>query len=235
MLLGIPRLSYDSIPQSHSAEETVVTIAADPRVVCRVNTGNARLVALTFDDGPDPRFTPRVLDILKHYHIKATFFIVGQNAEKYPYLVRRIAREGHSIQNHTYSHPDLPGCNRKKASEELLKNEAVIKRLSGKSPRYFRPPKGLLDDEIIEISRAKGYRIVLWTVAVENSTLISAEDVAMSTLNRAQPGAILLAHDGRLDRSLTVEALPFIIQGYHQKGYRFVLLEELLNYEAIDR
>lgn len=187
-----------------------------------------KLVALTFDDGPDPRFTPEVLDILKQYKVPATFFVVGQSCEKYPEIIKRQVAEGHEIENHTYTHPDLRKDNALRTEEEIFRNQEVLMRLTNKQPHYFRPPKRLFTNKTVEIANVNGYQVVLWTVCVEHHASKTVNDMANRVIKKARPGAIILAHDGRLDRSRTVEALPLVIQGYQNQGYRFVRLDELL-------
>ena len=187
-----------------------------------------KLVALTIDDGPDPRFTPQDLDILKRYHVPATFFVVGQSCEKYPDLIKRELAEGHEIENHTYTHPDLQNDNLLQTEEEISKAQEVIERLTNKRPVYFRPPKRLFTNETVDIAEANGYQTILWSICVEHHACKTVDDMANRVIKAAKPGTIILTHDGRLDRSRSVEALPLIIEGYQKKGYRFVRLDELL-------
>jgi len=198
------------------------------KLITQVDT-QEKVVALTFDDGPDPRFTPIVLDILKQYQVPATFFVVGQSCEKYPGLIQRELAEGHEIENHTYTHPDLRKDSFLQTEEEILQNQAVLTRLTGQEPHYFRPPKRLFTNKTVEIAKANGYQTILWTVCVEHHAAKTVDDMAQRVVDKARPGTIILAHDGRLDRSRTVEALPLIIEGYQQQGYRFVSLKELLS------
>lgn len=200
-----------------------------------VDTGGEKLVALTFDDGPDPRYTPDVIDLLKRYDVKATFFVVGQNAEQYPFLVQRQVEEGHEVENHTYTHPDLRLKTAVETSEEIARTEECIRKLTSRTPVYFRPPRRLYSDETVIQAEKAGYRIILWSICVENQRIKTAEQMARRVIKAVRPGMIILAHDGRLDRSQTVEALPMIIESCQQKGYQFVTLEELLAAELPDK
>ena len=188
-----------------------------------------KIVALTFDDGPDPRFTPAVLDILKRYQIPATFFVVGQSCEKYPEIIKREQAEGHEIENHTYTHPDLTKDNALRTEEEIRKDQEVILGLTNRKSIYFRPPKRLFTNKTVDIAELNDYTVVLWSVCVEHHASKTVEDMANRVIKKASPGTIILTHDGRLDRTRSVEALPLIIEGYQKKGYRFVRLDELLN------
>lgn len=186
-----------------------------------------KIVALTIDDGPDPRFTPILLDILERYQVPATFFVVGQSCEKYPEIVQCELTEGHEIENHTYTHLDLSKANIVEIEDEIIRNQDVIERLTNKKPQYLRPPKRLFTNNTVEAAQANDHEIILWTVCVENHAAPTALDMAERVIEKAAPGTIILAHDGRLDRSRTLEALPLIIEGYQKKGYRFVRIDEL--------
>jgi peptidoglycan/xylan/chitin deacetylase (PgdA/CDA1 family) len=209
----------------------IIESNASCKLISHVDTGGEKLVALTFDDGPDPRFTPQVLDILDYYHVKATFFIVGQQARKNPELVRRISREGYEIENHTYSHPDLSKYSIEQTRNEIIAAQRIITDLTNRRPRCFRPPKKLFRPETIEVAEKYGYKTILWTICVENNKCKTPGDMASRVIKAARPGMIILAHDGRLDRSKTVESLPFIIEGYLENGYRFVTMDELFQAE----
>lgn len=190
---------------------------------------NQKVVALTFDDGPDPLYTPQVLKILAEHDVKATFFVVGEDALIYPDLVIKEAQSGHEIENHTYTHPDLLKNTDLTPNEEIIWCHQVVADLTGRSPIYFRPPRRLFDHEILQLTDIYGYRMILWTICVESRFAKTPEDMAKRTVKCVSPGSIILAHDGHLDRSRTVNALPLIIESLKKKGYKFVTLEELLN------
>lgn len=186
-----------------------------------------KVVALTFDDGPDPRFTPKILDILKKENVKATFFVIGSRVAKNPHLARRASDEGHLIGNHSYTHPDLKLDTRDKIIQELKKCQDAIYRVTGQEPHYFRPPKGLFDDTTTAIAKQANYKIVLWDVCVEHKASPTPEREAKRVLLLVRPGYIILAHDGRLNRKNTIKAIPLIIKGLKEKGYEFVTVDEL--------
>lgn len=201
------------------------------KLITAVDTDGKRLAALSFDDGPDPLYTPGVLDILKDYQIKATFFLVGASVEDHPDLVKRAIEEGHEIENHTYSHPDLRGESGVKTEAEILKTDKLLVKMSGIKGQYFRPPRRLYRQETIEIAERNGYKTVLWTICAENSKAKTPEEMAKRVIKAARPGMIILAHDGRLDRSATLAALPMIIEGLQEQGYEFVTLDKLIKSE----
>lgn len=189
---------------------------------------NERLVALSVDDGPDPRFTPAVLGILEWERVPATFFVVGRNVSLYPDLVRREVEDGNEIGNHTFNHPELRELGREELRMEMAEGEAEIAAVTGLHPLLFRPPKGYLDRAGLETAVEAGYRVVLWSVALEHHDLLTPQALANRVIRLVQPGGIILLHDGRLDRTRSVEALPLIIQGLKRRGYRFVTVGQLL-------
>ncbi len=200
----------------------------DSNPIACVNMGPLKLVALTFDDGPDPRFSNQVLDILLKYQVPACFFVTGKNAEQYPELIKREIREGHEVENHTFNHTDLSQCDMTQTEEEILRTEKTIMHLTNKKPHYFRPPKRLFTQSTLDIAAKNGYQTVLWTICVEHRASKTPRDMAQRIIQAAYPGIIILAHDGHLDRSKTVAALPIIIEAYQKDGYTFVRLDELL-------
>jgi peptidoglycan/xylan/chitin deacetylase (PgdA/CDA1 family) len=196
--------------------------------IFRINTGPEKVIALTFDDGPDEKFTPVVLNILDKYNIKATFFVTGQAVEAHPDLVKKAVDKGHEIENHTYSHPEFDQISIGKVNQEIIRGGSIIENIAGKRPQYFRPPKGYYKADILYLAAIHRYSVVLWTICVENSSCPTANSMAQRIIDAAEPGIIILAHDGRLDRSRTMDALPLIIEGYQKKGYRFVTVDELM-------
>lgn len=181
-------------------------------------------VLLTFDDGPSP-YTAQVLDILRRERVKATFFLCGANAERYPELVRRIRDEGHAIGNHTWSHEYLYLANRATIAAEIDRTQDVLERITGSRPVWFRPPYGVRWFPLPGILQERGMRMMLWSDRGHDGAL-DAEGVTKTTLAQLEPGAIVLLHDGDevhepslVDRSATVKALPAIIAGVRKAGY----------------
>lgn len=210
----------------------VVDSNLSKKLITHVDTGGKKLLALTFDDGPDPLYTGAVLEILKRYDVKATFFVVGENAADHPDLIQEQTKAGHKIENHTYTHADLSLTNEAGTEEEIQKTDKLLSTMLGREIKYFRPPKKLFRQETIEIAERNGYQTVLWTICVENSSSPTPQAMAKRVIEAARPGMIILAHDGRLDRSQTLLALPIIIEAYQKRGYQFVILEELLKKDA---
>jgi peptidoglycan/xylan/chitin deacetylase (PgdA/CDA1 family) len=189
-----------------------------------------KAVALTFDDGPDPRFTPRLLNELDKYHVKATFFMIGKLMKAHPDIVRDVVHRGHVIGNHTYTHPrNIEHDTARQMNRELARCERVIEQLTGKRAGLFRPPRGLIDEEVFDAAEKRGYRTILWTVCADHHDAPTPELMAERVISRVQPGAIILAHDGRFPtRWKDVTATPLIIRGLTKQGYRFLTVPELL-------
>jgi peptidoglycan/xylan/chitin deacetylase (PgdA/CDA1 family) len=195
---------------------------------------NLPLVALTFDDGPS-KYTPQVLDTLAKYGVKATFFMIGNNVDRYPDIARRVASEGHAIGNHTYSHPfwapvEMPG----RFQVELDKAENSIFKATDQMPRYFRPPHGWRSPWMMKLASKEKYTVVTWTVDPDDWQHISATSIEHRVLSKCSAGSIILMHDGielKQDpqRQQTVAALPVIIAELKSRGYRFVTIPELIN------
>lgn len=188
-----------------------------------------KVVALTFDDGPHPIYTPQVLDILDQYQAKATFFMIGSRMEEYPDIVKEVAARGHLIANHTYTHPyNLRTLSPEKLKWEIDQCQLSMQHIAGQNTYLFRPPRGILNQEIIKMLQEKGYRIALWGICVYQRKIPTPEMMATRVINHAHPGQIILIHDGRTDfRWKDVEATRLIVKSLSQQGYRFVTLEEL--------
>ncbi|WP_409275158.1 polysaccharide deacetylase family protein [Neobacillus sp. SCS-31] len=191
-----------------------------------------KLIALTFDDGPDPLYTIQILDAMKKYNAKGTFFVIGKEAERFPEILKRQAIEGHEIANHTYRHKfrDMKNPNVLKA--ELRKNSDLIKRITGKAPTLFRPIAGYYDEQIIETSIDNGYYVVLWTWHQDTRDWKKpgAKRIARNVLYDTKPGDIVILHDAGGDRSQTVKAVEYILESLYKRGYKCVTVSELLSH-----
>ncbi len=199
-----------------------------------IKTNGPRLqrIALTFDDVPDPRFTPQILDVLRKYRVKATFFIVGNRAAKHPALVKRIVREGHSIGNHSYSHPQFPKLGMRQFRSQIIRTERIIGRITGFRPRLIRPPYGEITEQQLKWAEARGYKLVNWNVDSLDWKGLSRAQVKRNILSHAGKGSIILQHGGGGTGSNlrgTIEALPDVIETLRRKGYTFVTVPDMLN------
>lgn len=195
-------------------------------------TREQKVVALSFDDGPHPKYTIEILDILKEYDIKATFFVLGIHAEKYPKIIKRQVEEGHEIGNHSYSHIDMRRATKKQILEEFKKTQEIIYSVANIRPKVFRPPYGNYNKEVIEIVSSDDIPIVLWTFYQDSKDWSNpgVDSIIETTLSKVQNGDIILFHDYVYkNESHTVEALKTIIPRLIEEGYKFVTISELLN------
>ena len=180
-------------------------------------------VALTFDDGPNPEATPRVLDALARQGQVATFFVLGRHAERWPALVRRIASEGHEIGNHGWHHRKLHTSGPRAVRRDLTMGADAIDGAAGVRPRFFRAPHGFRSPWVSAIATSMGQRTVGWTLGVRDTDRPGVAEIERRTLHGARPGAIILLHDGDGydpdgDRLQTAEALPGILEGLRERG-----------------
>jgi peptidoglycan/xylan/chitin deacetylase (PgdA/CDA1 family) len=182
-----------------------------------------KIIALTFDDGPDDRTTPRLLAALRKYNAKATFFLLGCNADTYPKSVKMIAAEGHAIGSHSYSHPAYPS--EEKASRELTRTAKTFERILGSRPTLYRPTYGITKNWLTKIAVERGYAAVTWTINSFDTD--KRADIVRNTLANPHPGDIVLLHDG-YGRGRTASALPTILARLSAQGYTFVTVPELL-------
>lgn len=194
-----------------------------------------KLIALTFDDGPDPIQTPQILALLQQYQAKGTFFVLGKWAEKFPELIRQEQLEGHEIANHTYAHTYAVRSTRAdKYMKEISTAERSIIEAGAERPLLFRPPGGYYNDMVIQAAKQKGYTIVLWSWHQDTRDWASpgVSAIVKKVLNNARNGDIVLFHDKVEGKSHTVAALKTILPKLQQQGYRFVTVSELLAVKA---
>lgn len=196
---------------------------------------DAPVVAITFDDGPDPRFTPEILKILDEEEVKATFFMVGKHAEKYPQLARQVAAAGHEIGNHTYSHANLLRAPQGRITAEIKHGEEAILHATGQRPSLFRPPRGLYESKLMKETKTGGYTVVLWSLSSVDWLEMRPIDISSKILQNVAPGDIILFHDsGNLiraeggERLPTVRSLKAVLEGLKEQGYDFVTVTEML-------
>ncbi|MFF5994519.1 polysaccharide deacetylase family protein [Lysinibacillus sp. KU-BSD001] len=197
------------------------------QVVWDIQTSE-KVVAITFDDGPDQKYTTDILDLLAQYEAKATFFIVGQYAEKYPEVVLRQYGEGHEIANHTYTHTRSQSVQR--IEEELKKTNETIYSITGFRPTLFRPVGGQYTDAMINTVVKNGYTVVMWSwhQDTEDWKNPGVSKIVDKVLKGTKPGDVILFHDAGGDRSQTVKALEEILPALKNQGYEFITISELI-------
>jgi peptidoglycan/xylan/chitin deacetylase (PgdA/CDA1 family) len=211
------------------------------------STGNPRKLAITFDDGPNPSITPKLLDLLDRSHVKATFFVVGKYVRDSPSLVKEISDRGHLLGNHTDTHPNLFFCGPAETQTELLRCSEAIGQATWEEPRWFRPPFGYRSPWLSELVHHQRMQMVMWTLLpgdwrpktadwlIERMKPIAAHAEALSTTNSASPapktGDILCIHDGDYahpngDRARTLAALEYWLPRWRDLGLEFVTMRE---------
>lgn len=200
------------------------------QTISRVSTTH-KVVAITIDDGPNYKATPEILAVLKEKQVKATFFVLGENAEHLPKILAQEVADGHEIGIHTYSHPTLPKLGPTKIEEEFSKAEKVIATTAPK-PTLFRPPGGLYNHQVIKTAHQKGYTVVLWSIDPRDWSCPPSQKVVETVVNNIKPGSIILLHDGQYPLP-TPQALGIIIDRLREQGYEFVTVSELLQYNEV--
>lgn len=210
---------------SPEASPAAANAASKPATWFSVNV-DGPYIAMTFDDGPSPETTPRLLDILKQRNIKATFFMIGQNAERNPAIVKRILAEGHEIGNHSWTHPQLSKLSDDRVTEEINKTQAAIKDASGYTPVLLRPPYGAITTRQKEwIEKQFGLSVIIWSVDPFDWKRPGASVIEDRILAGARPGAIVLSHD---IHKQTVDAMPATLDALAAKGFKFVTVSQLI-------
>jgi peptidoglycan/xylan/chitin deacetylase (PgdA/CDA1 family) len=193
--------------------------------------GTDNVVSITFDDGPNPHATPLILDVLRRERVHGTFFVLGRHAERWPGLVRRMADEGHQLGNHGYWHRKLHRRSPAYVRADLTRGTEEIERASRVRPRHFRAPHGFRSPWVTPIARSLGQQTVGWSLGVWDSARPGANQIARRAVEGLHAGSILLLHDGDGydadgDRIQTAEALPMIIDGLRERGFRFTTLPD---------
>ncbi|MDM3861082.1 MAG: polysaccharide deacetylase family protein [Aphanizomenon gracile PMC644.10] len=186
-----------------------------------------KVIALTFDDGPWPSSTDKVLDILKKNNIKGTFFVVGQNVKNYPDLTKRVVTDGHTIANHTWHHW-YHHMNPQVAAYEVANTTDIIYQTTGVKTSLFRPPGGNMRNGVAAYAKGNKYAVIMWSSDSMDYSRPGVPRLINNIFREAKPGGIVLMHDGGGDRSHTVKALPEIISKFRKQGYEFVTVPELL-------
>lgn len=202
-----------------------------PETPTKYNRGDAEIpaVALTFDDGPSATTTLKLLEILAREQVKATFFVLGDNARKHPELVKAISNGGHTIGNHSYSHPlhfaDIPLAEQ---TSELVDSSELLKSITGKTPRFFRPPGGSNNPALIELANKLGMKTIIWSVDPKDYEQPGTDVIVERVLGkgRVKNGAIILMHEGKPQ---TLAAVPRIIRALREREFGFMTMDQMFN------
>ena len=206
-------------------------LPADAKVVYSQCQVDAPVIAITFDDGPHPQNTPRLLDMLKERGIKATFFMVGKCATTWPAVVKRIADEGHEVANHSWSHPNLAPMKETRIMDQLQQTHDAIVKACGVAPILYRPPYGSIRmTQRKAIHDRFGYPTILWDVdPLDWQSPRTVTKVHNRILAQTKPGSIILCHD---IHEPTIDAMPSVLDELLARGYRFVTVTELINLDS---
>ena len=203
-----------------------------PARATRRGPAGGRRIALTFDDGPDPAWTPRIAELLAARDVPGTFFMVGRRAAAHPAVVRRLVETGHEIASHGWSHRSLWLCGPRRTADEVLRAQERLAELSGAAPRFFRPPWGMVNAALFGVLRRAHLRCVLWSIQPEGLRSCAPEAQAAYVVDHAHPGAVVDLHDadglpGAPER--LAAALPAMIDGLRARGYTLTTLTDLLD------
>jgi len=196
------------------------------RAFCRKPT-KEKLIALTFDDGPHPEYTPQVLDVLKQYDVKAVFFVIGERIAGNEGILKRMQADGHQIGNHSFSHKKtFPLFGAKKMAADMLQCEQAIEQATGYQTKWFRPPFGVTNPNVAKAVKMRGYRMAGWSIRSLDTIKSGEEKIVRRVISQLKPGSVILLHDHLPNTPCMVEQ---IIQQAKEKGYTFVTIEQMFD------
>ena len=219
-------LGAEPTPAKRAAAREIRSTPEEPSITFNSVHVDGPYIALTFDDGPSATLTPKLLDLLAAHHIKATFFVIGENVAEHPEIVSRAAREGHEIGNHSWSHPNLGKMSDESVRRQLQQTDDAIESATGKRPTLMRPPYGSITArEKRWIHDEFGYDIILWDVDPYDWKRPGPAVVRARILKETRPGSIVLSHDIHPG---TIEAMPSTFDELEAKGFKFVTVSELI-------
>ena len=231
-----PITRYAAVPTTHMPDQIPTSSPTKPPVHTPVLGyplfyGNTHLpeVALTFDDGPNPYYTPQVLAVLQRYRIKATFFDVGYLVVDYPNIVRQEYNQGNIVANHSWSHPELTLLSAPAIQSQITTASNAIKAAIGVRPSFFRPPYGAINHTVLAQAKYAGVTTVLWDASAGDWKLPGVNVIVSKILYYLHDGAIILLHDGGGNRAQTVAALPILISTIENRGFKFVTIQQLVD------
>ncbi|WP_066065110.1 polysaccharide deacetylase family protein [Neobacillus soli] len=223
-----------SIVQTNAMAEMIKRKQVEPtgQVVWEVPT-KKKVIALTFDDGPHPKYTLQILALLKQYEAHATFFQIGYKMERYPEVVQQVVLDGHELGNHSMSHTYENKAGFKRMRLEITRAERIIQRYQQNNPKLFRPPGGYIDYNLLREVKDKGYKVILWSYHQDPNdwALPGAKIISDHVIRHARDGDIVLLHDGGGNRNQTIQALKTLLPTLKKHGYQFVSISELLEYK----
>ena len=196
--------------------------------ICRAKT-EKQCVAITFDDGPDPRSTPQLLELLHQRRIEAAFFCIGRNVAAYPQLAGQMLREGHLLENHTFNHSastNLFSVNHLK--DEMSRTQDAIRHATGVAPRFFRPPMGFSNPRVFRAAHSLGLQVVGWSARAFDTRVTDPQRIVARIARNVRPGAIILLHDGNVPPDRLLHTVKTLLDRLHLLGYEVVRLDRML-------
>ncbi|WP_027417417.1 polysaccharide deacetylase family protein [Aneurinibacillus terranovensis] len=201
-------------------------------IIWEINTKD-KVIALTFDDGPDPQYTQQILDLLDKYEAKGTFFVIGSKAESNASLIKEMKQKGHEIANHTYHHPNMRTIKQFTLLREINDTDNTIHAIIGTYPALFRPPGGTYNDKVVEAAKTGNHLVVMWSWTQDTKDWRSpgVQKIVDKVCKNAKPGNIVLFHDSGGDRSQTVKALEIILDKLSKEGYRFATVSQMISFQ----
>lgn len=240
LILGVYIYKYDNNEKAIESVNMNTDIMNDCEdIIIKKGNDQDKVVALTFDDGPDKDFTPQVLDILKKNDVKATFFVVGENVGWNPEILKREYEEGHEIGNHTFTHINVSKRGYDDIYKEIDETQQAVKKIIGVEPKLFRPPYRAISKEMCNIVKKKDMNIVLWSNLDPRDWSNPGVYYIVDTItSKVQNGTIILLHDYnnlRNTKSQTIQALEIVIPKLKEMGYRFVTISELIEHLDKDK
>lgn len=227
----MPEIGREETTSSAPAAKEGDTSRKSDEIVYHSRHNDRMEIALSFDDGPHPRLTPVILDILAEYGVKATFFMVGENVGYYPDAARAVVEAGHEIGNHTFSHRKFNRMSEHEMLEEIRACEQAVSSVSDTPIHFVRPPEGQMNEAMRRVIGSLDYRIILWDVDTRDWAHTPPDEITRHILDTVQAGDIILMHDFIGHNSPTPEALRAVIPALLERGYRFVTVGELVDGE----
>jgi polysaccharide deacetylase family sporulation protein PdaB len=219
----------------HASKKNRAYFESRGSIVWEVNT-KEKMIALTFDDGPDPRYTQPILKLLEKYQAKATFFVIGSKAERNSALINEMIQNGHEIGNHTYRHPKVHTISLFQLQREIREADDIIHAITGIYPSLFRPPGGVYDEKVVEAAKFGNQIVVMWSWKQDTKDWRNpgTQKIIDKVCKNARPGNIVLFHDAGGNRTQTVQAVEGILDKLTKEGYTFVTVSQLLSQKEKD-
>lgn len=233
LILSVAVAHLPGSAEAHAVPKNRAYYESRGDIVWEVPTQD-KFIALTFDDGPDAKLTPQILELLEKYDAKATFFVVGERVKRYPELVKKELAAGHEVANHSFRHPSFDQLSHSSIKDELEQTQQVIFQTTGHKAVLFRPPGGVYNDNIIQLTKQNNLQLILWSWHQDTKDWAApgVNKIVRKVLDNAHNGDIVLMHDFVYHSSQTPEALKIILPELKKRGFSFVTVSELFSHKA---